>query len=484
MEDLVRGLALGMSGKPVSAAPFPDVASSIGFNCGLIAVLLTFLLPSDLLYLLGIDYAAPDSFAAFKIHPATYLTVFGLIATLLAVFQRKPVAGQAEWRVPAIFILLTVLCVLCSFLSVGTAGASNYVDTFVAAGALAMILATGDTRQRRKLGYLILALVLANVLLSFWESMADTHLVPLHINPSDLKKGAGREGLNFRPGGLYGHPLQAACVTSMGFFLLLAMRLGPWLSGVVFGLLAAGLFSFGGRGALFITFGTLVVAGVAFLLMTLARRALTPRILSYTLLAVLVLPPSLVLLTSETRIGTRIVSHFYVDDSARVRAQQWDILDLIDLQEVLYGTTREHVDLMANQIGLTSQGSGIENPWLLIFLNLGMINLIPFLVGLSMFLVYLARRGGWPLGWLLVCTYITIASTNNSLGVKTSDLSFLVAVVIAMSGFRNQTSAISSESKLNLELAPQPLRSGTSQSSQRGLSPNVAPDGNRLLLQR
>ena len=178
------------------------------------------------------------------------------------------------------------------------------------------------------------------------------------------------------------------------------------------------------------------------------------------------------------------MSHFYVDDSARVRAQQWDILDLIDLQEVLYGTTREHVDLMANQIGLTSQGSGIENPWLLIFLNLGMINLIPFLVGLSMFLVYLARRGGWPLGWLLVCTYITIASTNNSLGVKTSDLSFLVAVVIAMSGFRNQTSAISSESKLNLELAPQPLRSGTSQSSQRGLSPNVAPDGNRLLLQR
>ena len=233
-------------------------------------------------------------------------------------------------------------------------------------------------------------------------------------------------------------------MTSMGVFLLLAMRLGPWLSGVAFGLLAAGLFSFGGRASLVITFGTLIVAGVTFLLMTLARRALTPRILSYTLLAVLVLPPSLVLLTSETNIGTRIVTHFYVDDSAQVRAQQWDVLDLIDLGEVLYGTTREHVDQMSEQIGL-KQDSGIENPWLLLFLNLGMINLIPFLVGLSMFLVYLARRGGWPLGCLLVCTYITIASTNNSLGVKTSDLSFLVAVVFAMSGFRNQTSAISNE---------------------------------------
>ena len=180
----MRGLALGMSDKPVSAASSPDVASSIGFNCGLIAVLLIFLLPGNLLSLLGIGYDVPDSFAAFKIHPATYLTVFGL----MAVFQRKPVAGLAEWRVPAIFILLTVLSALCSFLSVGTAGASTYVDTFMAAGALAMILATGDTRQRRKLGYLILALVLSNVLLSFWESVAETHLVPLQISTFDLRK--------------------------------------------------------------------------------------------------------------------------------------------------------------------------------------------------------------------------------------------------------------------------------------------------------
>ena len=165
---------MGMTDKPVTAASSPDVASSIGFTCGLIAVLLMFLLPGNLLSLLGIGYDSPGSFPAFKIHPSTYLTAFGLMATLLAVLQRKPVAGLAEWRVPVIFILLTVACALCSFLSVGTAGASNYVDTFVAAGALAMILATGGPRQRRKLGYLILALVLASVVISFWESVADT----------------------------------------------------------------------------------------------------------------------------------------------------------------------------------------------------------------------------------------------------------------------------------------------------------------------
>ena len=344
MEDVVRGLSLGMSDKSVLAASSPEVASSMGFTYGFMAVLLLFLLPSNLLFQLGIGYDVPDSFAAFKIHPATYLTAFGLVSTLLAVLQRKTVTGFAEWRVPIIFVLLTVLCAMCSFVSVGTAGASNYIDTFVAAGALAMILATGDFRQRRRLGYTIMALVLLNVILSFWESLCEIHLVPVHISTVDLAKW--KEGNDFRPAGLYSHPLVAACVTSMGVWLLLSMRLGPWISGVLLALLAAGLFSFGGRAAMSITLGILVVAGVIFLLMKLVRRALTPLILGCTLLAVVLLPLLLVLLGSQTNIGNRIVTHFYVDDSAMVRAQQWDILDLLDLREVLFGTTRDRVDQM------------------------------------------------------------------------------------------------------------------------------------------
>ena len=128
-----------------------------------------------------------------------------------------------------------------------------------------------------------------------------------------------------------------------------------------------------------------------------------------------------------------------------VRAQQWDVLDLLDTREVLFGTTRERVDQMSAQIGLVSENSGIESPWLLLFLNLGVINLIPFLFGLSMFLVYLARIGGWPNGWVLIATYLAVASTNNSLGIKTSDLSYLVAFAFAMSGFRSQRADISSD---------------------------------------
>ena len=89
----------------------------------------------------------------------------------------------------------------------------------------------------------------------------------------------------------------------MGVWLLFSMRLRPWISAAIVALLAAGLFSFGGRGALSITLGTVVVAGGIFLLMKLVRRALTPRILSCTLLAVVLLPLLLVLRAAKIQIS-------------------------------------------------------------------------------------------------------------------------------------------------------------------------------------
>jgi hypothetical protein len=147
----VRGLPLEVPDKSISPASSPGAASSMGFTYGFWAVVLLFLLPADLLFTLEIGYDVPSSFPAYKIHPATYLTAFGLVATLRAVLQRKAVSGLAEWKVHIIYVPLTVVCAICSFVSVGTAGASNYIDTFVAAGALAMILATGDLHQRQGL---------------------------------------------------------------------------------------------------------------------------------------------------------------------------------------------------------------------------------------------------------------------------------------------------------------------------------------------
>ena len=383
------------------AAPSPDVASSMGFNYGFMAVLFLFLLPSTCCFARD-RYDAPDSFAAFKIHPATYLTAFGLMATLLAVLQRKPVTGLAEWRVPVIFVLLTVLCAMCSFLSVGTAGASNYIDTFVAAGALAMILATGDIRQRRRLGYVIMALVLFECS-TFILGKRAKHTSFLCISArSILEKWEGRKRL-------------PSCGSLRS---PTAGRMRDVDGRVVASFDAPAPMAF--RGGICLPCRRVVqlrrpCCSVHYIWHSRRRRrhfsadeACQSRTNSaYPQLHTpcrMLLPLLLGVLGSQTSIGNRVVTHFYVDDSAMVRAQQWDVLDLLDRERCCLGH-RDRVDQMSAQIGLVSENSGIENPWLLLFLNLGVINLIPFLFGLSMFLVYLARIGGWPNGWVLIATY-------------------------------------------------------------------------------
>jgi hypothetical protein len=398
-------------------------------------------LPGNLLFEMGIGYDVPESNAALKIHPSTYLSAIGVMIALLAVYQRKTVTGLAHWRIPIIFIVVISACALSSFVSVGVASSSNYIDTFLAAGLLAMVVATADARQHRKLGYIILTAVIANILLSFWESIGETHLIPMHISTFDLTRMEGNEGSDFRPAGFYSHPLVAATVTSMSVFLVLAMGLRLWLSGVLIAVLAAGLLSFGGRASLVTTGSVLFVAGAIFLVLKFARRQLRPRILASAIAAIVFLPLLLMALGTGTNIGNRVITHLYVDESAMARAQQWDVLPRLDLREILYGTTRDRVEILRSQIGLRANNLGFENPWLLLFLNLGIVNLIPFVFGMGLFLIELSRRAGWPLGWLLVGSYVVIASTNNSLGVKAPDLSFLVAFAFAMSGFRNQQSA-------------------------------------------
>ena len=66
----MRGLSLEMSDKLAPAATSsPEAASSIGFTYGFVAVLLLFLLPANLLFLLGIGYDLPDSFAVYRSTP-------------------------------------------------------------------------------------------------------------------------------------------------------------------------------------------------------------------------------------------------------------------------------------------------------------------------------------------------------------------------------------------------------------------------------
>jgi hypothetical protein len=269
-------------------------------------------------------------------------------------------------------------------------------------------------------------------------------------------------------------------------FLLMTMRLRLWLSGIILALLGVGLLSFGGRAALGVTLVTLIVASVAFLLVKIVTRKLSAKIIGAALAAGILLPVLFGMVVTETGVGARIMSNLSFDDSStEVRSVQWDVLSHIDLRDVLFGTSREHIELLKSQIGLTGQGNDIENPWLLLFLNLGVIAFVPFVVGLFGFWIDIARRGGWPAGWMLIGSYLVIASTSNSFGVKAPDFFFLVAFAFAMSGFNADLSeegvAAGSPDPSRWRRKPNAKPSANSPGGARGLSPFAASQSIRAI---
>lgn len=453
------------------------------FSWALLSVVCLFVLPANLLFLLGIDYDGSGGSPLTKIHPSTYVALIGAgVAVLHRLRLRR--APLPAVPITTTFMAVTTLCAVYAMISIGATSISNYIDTFLAAGLLTYALDDSDLHQRRMLGYTILVLSLVSVVVSLGEDYAQAHLIPVHLGDFDAKGIIGKGVDQFRGAGLYSGPLLGSMVTAMAIFLLIAMRQGIVVSGFVLGLLIAGLFSFGGRAGLGITLAALLVAGIGFLATNLVRRRLTTRALGATLAAVIIFPTLFGTLLAETDLGARITSHLYVDDSAEVRAFQWNVLGRLDTRDMLFGTTRDKVDLVKSQIGLTGRGDDIESPWLLLFLNFGIIGFIPFTAALLAFFVENARRGGWPAGWLLIGSYIALASTSNSFGEKVPDLTLLVAFTYSMSGFtlsppRERAALVAAHGAQRFG-SRRALRSDTASAGVRGLRPMPNARSTRL----
>jgi len=191
-------------------------------------------------------------------------------------------------------------------------------------------------------------------------------------------------------------------------------------------------------------------------------------------------------ITTHSDIGMRLTSHLYMDDSADVRVIQWQVLDQLRLRDVLFGMPYDRIEALKANIGLAAVGSDIENPWLLMFLNLGIVA-YPFLVAaIFLLLLHLARQANNSVSWLLITAILLIVSTSNSLGRRTPDLIFLSAFAVAMRTVRSEedqpieapAAARQPAAHGLLGLVPQPRqRSLTERPISQRASPSVEPRG-------
>jgi hypothetical protein len=230
---------------------------------------------------------------------------------------------------------------------------------------------------------------------------------------------------DFRPAALYTHPLAGAMATSFAIFLVLALDLSFLTTGILVGIFALGLLSFGGRAALAITFALLLLRGGLEFVTGIFRRKFSMRLFVAMCLGLFVLLPMAAFIVTNTTIGDRIVNNWYFDDSAEVRVIQWQILDHLSLSQALFGVPGTEVMQIYVRVGLT----GVENPILILLLNLGLIGLPVFLTGLVCFALYIYRA--YPQSRWLLLAAILILSGSNSIGVKAPDLFMLIACAAA-----------------------------------------------------
>ncbi|MBV8651145.1 MAG: VpsF family polysaccharide biosynthesis protein, partial [Alphaproteobacteria bacterium] len=377
-----RGLAQARFRTIVGAAPTAAQkvsGLSLPVVLAIAAIAANILVSANLLFALGIQYSAPGGNPLVKFHPGTYLAALSFLTMLWE--RRSPIVTlrQALRDEPLLFFYLAMMtcCLGFALVSNGSSGAGVYVESFMPAAFLGIVLLRSTPRSGRLVGCVLMALFLMNVLLVFVETALQTHFIPIYLGDRAMVEPPGE----FRSAALYDHPLTAAQMTAMCVFLLLAHRSRPLARSAALVACLVGLLAIGGRTALVATVGALVLWGTASLTVRFFARRLTATDVAASVAAAIIVPATFAVLLATTSVGGRIAARFYWDESANERTIQWKILGLIDLRDALFGISYDRLAELTYQLGLRFPFADIENFWLLMFLNLGAAGYVFFLLG-------------------------------------------------------------------------------------------------------
>ena len=380
----------------------------------------------------GVFQAAGIDPRTVKLNPATVMAMIGGIWVLV----RGVPFHQRCRETPALALFVVMVPVLAAYSTVftGVSGAAIYPETYWSAGLLALMLEPATPKQKRLLAKLLIGICLVNIFVALYESMTYSAVLPPVFDPDkiDVIKDAD---VNFRANAFFSHPLTGTLITTMGVFLLYAMRMRLIFSAPILCLMILGLLSYGGRTGLGVTLLLTVSAAFYTLINGIIRRNLKLEFVLLLLAGAIIIPIFVTIIVTQTTIAERIMNTLYFDDSAEVRSTQFKIFQLMTLPDWLFGMTRDRLIFLKYQIGLGTLHTDIENFWILMLVNLGLIGFAVYCAVLMTYLYYLGRVSGSMYGWLLVIGSLIIDSGSNSLGAKTYDLFMETAFVYAMSGY-------------------------------------------------
>jgi hypothetical protein len=372
----------------------------------------------------GLQYGGTGGAAWEKIHPATLLA--GLLVMLVAVLKRNPLTAFAA----VLAARPTIVAYVCGIgLLIGhaifVAGVpfTTFIDTFLAAAVVFLLLRDVDAHLRRNLALLVHVMVLANALLGIAEFSFGFRLTPLDIGMEVLES-------EWRSSALFGHPLSNALLTGSYIVLLMsggARDLPVWIRPLAFLVAAAAMIVFGGRAA------TLFV--LVFLAWYVARQAVSvlsgqPFNQHLVLVGLLGLPllAGLVLMLAGAGFFERFLERFIDDQgSAATRVEMFALFRYFSWNDLLFGPDHAYLQTLMRHYGLDY---GIESFWVSMILTHGILvsGLFFIVLGLFCFEVLRAR----PAGLSVMIYFFAVATASLSLSAKTTGFAVLIMMILLL----------------------------------------------------
>lgn len=411
-------------------AAYPRLREA-GWALMLLAITLYMTVSSLTLAWVGVPYDLPGGNPLVKFHPGTWALTLALVVALIGCGHPVAVLIGRLRQAPllAVYLGAMVFVAVWSVWRNGTGGAAFIVDTLWMPGVALLVLSLfGPARHQRLLRWMVLLLSL-NALLALGEFALKQSLVPRFASDSGLVADAGY----FRSSALLGQPLANAMVTLA--LMPAAMLIEGWRRWLAIGLMGLALLAFGSRTALAAMLTIYLGALAAAAALDTVRGRYSYVQVTGALLGLMLTATAVVGTVMASGLGERIFANLTWDNSANVRLVALQALDYLDDTEWWVGVPPARIDEIALRLGLDPRFEAIENFWIVLLMQFGLIGFVPWLIGLLAGIAHVWRHAAPPLK-LALPVYLLVASGANTLAAKSVSLTLLFVMMAASAAWQ------------------------------------------------
>lgn len=389
------------------------------------AIAALFAVSAMALVALGIPYAAAGGSFVSKIHPATWIAVFALLAAITARGGVGRWAAEIVLDTPGVAIFTLAVGLLFVHVAVvQRLPLAAIVDSFALPIFLFALLGAVGSAERATIGRAVHLFLAVNAAIGLVEYATGWRVTPMY----DID---GTIIVDWRSTAILGHPLNNAFATGLWLVMLAtgaARSWRPMLRLAAMALAAVALVAFGGRVAMVLAYALVALVGVLGGLRLLAGRRFD--LVDAAVLVGLGTGLALaVVILVDLGAADRLIDRF-VDDSgsAGTRVAMLNIFTDLTWEQFLFGPPPDHIAAAQRVWGLRI---GIESTEVAFVAFYGLLMTIIVLGALGGFLAELVRATG-PGGLWAVGFFVTVMSGSTGLSSKSPGLAIFTVMILTL----------------------------------------------------